>query len=149
METVVRLLPVLACPIIMGLAMWLMMRGSKDEIHTSAAAEGLSRHAPAELGKPASFLRSAWMMVQCCLNWKVIAGLAVAGVGLWLVAPSFALSVLPLLVLLVCPISMLLMMRHMNSMKQAESSAPAQTDLDGALPAPRVSSQYVDNAPST
>ena len=46
---------------------------------------------------------------KMCLNWKALAGLGAAGVGLYLVAPGMA--ALPLLLLAVCPLSMLLMMK--------------------------------------
>ena len=49
-----------------------------------------------------------------CLNWKVIAGLAVLGVGVWLWAPDLAAAALPLLLVVACPLSMLLMMRGMQ-----------------------------------
>lgn len=49
-----------------------------------------------------------------CLNWKVVAGLAVVGVALWIVAPSVLAAALPLLVLAACPLSMLLMMCGMQ-----------------------------------
>lgn len=50
-----------------------------------------------------------------CSNWKIVAALAAAGVGLWAIAPGLAAAALPLLVLAVCPLSMILMMRAMNS----------------------------------
>lgn len=50
-----------------------------------------------------------------CFNWKIVAALAAAGVGLWAIAPGLATAVLPLLVLAACPLSMVLMMRTMNS----------------------------------
>lgn len=51
-----------------------------------------------------------------CLNWKVIAALAAVGVGLYALVPGLAVAAVPLLVLAVCPLSMLLMMRAMGSM---------------------------------
>ena len=51
-----------------------------------------------------------------CLNWKVIAALAAVGVGVYALAPGLAVAAVPLLVLAVCPLSMLLMMRAMGSM---------------------------------
>ena len=51
-----------------------------------------------------------------CLNWKVIGVLAALDVGIYLVAPGAAAAAVPLLVLAVCPLSMLLMMRAMGSM---------------------------------
>lgn len=50
-----------------------------------------------------------------CLNWKVIAALAAVGIGLYALVPGLAVAALPLLVLAVCPLSMLLMMRAMGS----------------------------------
>ena len=52
-------------------------------------------------------------MLKMCLNPKVLAGLAVVGVGVFLVAPQAALSILPLLLLAACPLSMLLMGKMM------------------------------------
>lgn len=46
-----------------------------------------------------------------CFNWKVLAGLAFAGVGLLMVAPGVVIGALPLLLLAACPLSMVLMMR--------------------------------------
>jgi len=53
-------------------------------------------------------------MKGMCFNWKVIAGLAVVGLGIWAVAPDVAVATLPLLILAACPLSMLLMMRGMQ-----------------------------------
>lgn len=50
------------------------------------------------------------------LNWRVIAALAAVGAGIYLLAPGAAGAVVPLLILAVCPLSMLLMMRGMGSM---------------------------------
>ncbi len=59
-------------------------------------------------------LKAIWDCVQMCLNWKVLAGLAVAGVIVWLVAPRLVLAALPVLLVLACPLSMLFMMRGMR-----------------------------------
>lgn len=64
-----------------------------------------------------------------CFDWKVLAALAVVGVGVWVVAPSMVWAALPLLLLAACPISMLLMMRGMQGSHC--SSAPAQGRGDG------------------
>lgn len=53
-------------------------------------------------------------MLRMCLNWKALAGLALAGVGIYLVAPDLGVAALPLLVLAACPLSMVLMMRSMR-----------------------------------
>ena len=51
-----------------------------------------------------------------CLNWKVIAAVGAIGIGVYALAPGVAAGAVPLLVLAVCPLSMLLMMRAMGSM---------------------------------
>ena len=62
-----------------------------------------------------------------CFNWRIVAALAAAGLGLWAIAPGLAAAALPLLVLAACPLSMLLMMRAMdstaNGCSRPESSA--------------------------
>lgn len=61
--------------------------------------------------------------LKMCLNWKVIVGLAVIGAGLFAFAPGIAAAALPLLVLAICPLSMLLMMGAMNGMNKGGASA--------------------------
>ncbi|MHB8644474.1 MAG: DUF2933 domain-containing protein [Thermomicrobiales bacterium] len=51
-----------------------------------------------------------------CLNWKVLAGLAIVGLGVWAVAPNLVGAAVPLLLIAACPLSMLLMMRGMGGM---------------------------------
>ncbi len=51
-----------------------------------------------------------------CLNWKVLAALAAAGLVMWGLAPGLAAAALPLLVLAACPLSMLVMMAMMGRM---------------------------------
>ena len=63
-----------------------------------------------------------------CLNWKVIGALAAVGLGIYLVAPGVAAAAVPLLVLAVCPLSMLLMMRAMGSMGQCATRADGASD---------------------
>jgi hypothetical protein len=53
-------------------------------------------------------------MLKMCLNPKVLAGLAAVGVGIYLVAPDLVLAALPILLLVACPLSMLLMMWGMQ-----------------------------------
>lgn len=55
-------------------------------------------------------------MLKCCMNWKVIGGLAVVGVGIFIVQPGLIGRALPLLLLAACPLSMLLMMGGMGKM---------------------------------
>jgi hypothetical protein len=59
-----------------------------------------------------------------CLNWKVIAGLAVVGLGIWVVAPNLMGAALPLLLLAACPLSMLFMMWGMRGGQCASQPQP-------------------------
>ena len=66
-------------------------------------------------------------MLKMCLNWRVLVGLAVAGLGIGLFVPGLLGRALPILLLAACPISMLVMMA---TMKQPTSQAPAPEDID-------------------
>lgn len=61
-------------------------------------------------------------MIRMCLNWKVIGGLTVVGLGLWLMAPNLLAAALPILLIAVCPLSMLLMMKAMGGRHDSDSS---------------------------
>ncbi|HXH59009.1 DUF2933 domain-containing protein [Iamia sp.] len=65
-----------------------------------------------------------------CLNKKVIAGLVVAGVAVYLLAPDLIGAALPLLVLAACPLSMVVMMRAMSKDRAASSPEGAGADAD-------------------
>lgn len=52
--------------------------------------------------------------MKMCFNWKVAAGLLLAGLGVFAVAPNLFGAALPLLILAACPLSMLLMLRAMS-----------------------------------
>src|SRR5712691_2017407 len=61
-----------------------------------------------------------------CFDPRVLGGLAVVGLGIWIVAPQLIAPALPILLLLVCPLSMLFMARMMgDSMKDTSSASPA------------------------
>lgn len=66
-----------------------------------------------------------------CFNWKVLAGLAAVGVGIYVVAPELTLSALPLLLLAACPLSMLFMMKGMGGMQGGQCSTPGQQAQQG------------------
>lgn len=61
-----------------------------------------------------------------CINWKVLTGVAVVGLGTWAIAPNLIGAALPLLLLGACPLSMLLMMRGMGGMGQVGSTQPRE-----------------------
>ena len=67
-------------------------------------------------------------MLGMCMNWKVLVGLGVVGLGVWAVAPNLIGATVPLLLLAACPLSMILMMRGMGGMGGGQSATqPAQT----------------------
>ena len=107
MAYVLSLLPFLACPLMMGLMMWLMMRGDGKGETNQSRTNMIST--PSESPKPATLAG-----LHLCLNWKVVGGLALVGVGIWIVTPNLIWAALPVLVVLACPLSMLFMMRGMG-----------------------------------
>ena len=66
--------------------------------------------------------------LRCCLNWKVIAGLAVAALAVWVVAPDLIGRVLPTLLALICPLSMVAMMIGMGAMSGKRPQADGAPD---------------------
>lgn len=70
-----------------------------------------------------------------CFNRKVIAGLVVAALGTYLIAPNLLASALPLLLLAACPLSMLLMGRAMMG-RQGTAPAVSGSRLDPPIPSP-------------
>lgn len=67
-------------------------------------------------------------MLKHCLNWKVIAGLAAVGVGIFAVAPNLAVAALPFLLLAICPLSMMFMMKGMQGNEGGEGRVSSETD---------------------
>lgn len=69
-----------------------------------------------------------------CFDKRVIAGLAVVGVGVYALAPDMIGAALPLLILAVCPLSMLLMMKMMApGGSKADAAADGRGDEVTAL----------------
>lgn len=63
-----------------------------------------------------------------CLDKRVLAGLAAVAVAVWLWGPPWAVTALPLLVLLICPLSMWLMMRNGQGAQCQTGKSSAQQD---------------------
>lgn len=53
-------------------------------------------------------------MLKKCFNPKIIWGLTLIGIGIWIIAPGLIRQALPLLILAICPLSMLGMIVMMN-----------------------------------
>ena len=74
-------------------------------------------------------------MLKMCLNPKVIAGLVIVGLGVYVIAPGLLVAALPLLLLAACPLSMLLMggamMRGCHAQpKETVASSPEGESTD-------------------
>lgn len=115
----IALLPALACPLVMGGAVWLLSRGGRSSAATATAPSG-SAQARASTD-PASGARAALMtraamrggirLGPLCLSWRVLAGLAAAAVATFVLAPEVMPILVPLLIAAACPLSMVVMMR--------------------------------------
>lgn len=84
-----------------------------------------------------------------CLNKKVIAGLAVGALGVFLFAPSVFGAALPLLILAACPLSMVLMMRAMSGNgggSGSKADPDGQADTTDELAALRAEVQHLRTA---
>jgi hypothetical protein len=130
MAYLLSLLPALACPLMMGLIMWLMMRGNKDQ--SGEKANQVLMH-PSDDVMNTSQKRSIGGL-HICLNWKVVAALAAVGLGIWVVAPNLVWAVVPVLVVLACPLSMLLMMRGTSNSQCATQIEPGHQPREDSLP---------------
>lgn len=120
MQYLLSLLPLLICPIAMGLIIWLMMRMGKEPTPPRVQHPSERVH-PVEtptqnvsVPTPSSPLKAIVDCMQMCLNWKVLLGLAAVALLVGVLAPQFLLSALPILLVLACPLSMLFMMSGMR-----------------------------------
>lgn len=135
MQYILSLLPFLACPLGMGLMMWLMMRQGKEHTPPDAAAQWKDRPQEKPLATTVtstpissqyiSPLRAIWDCMQMCLNWKVLVGLATVALLIGVVAPQLLVSALPVLLVLACPLSMLFMIGRMSGGTRANDHCSA------------------------
>jgi hypothetical protein len=54
-------------------------------------------------------------ILRACLDWRVVSGIAALGIAVYLVNPAILAAAFPLMLIAVCPLSMILMMRAMAS----------------------------------
>ena len=67
-------------------------------------------------------------MFGMCLNWKVLAGLAIVALGIWALAPNVFGAAGPVLLVLACPLSMVFMMRGMRGTRGDQGMSGMQGD---------------------
>lgn len=66
-------------------------------------------------------------LLGMCVDPRVLGALALVGVATWLYAPGLVAAALPVLLLLVCPLSMLLMAWTMRGPLGSAQRAPLST----------------------
>lgn len=71
-------------------------------------------------------------MLKACYDWRVITALAAVGGGVVLFAPGLIGAALPLLIVAVCPLSMMIMMKTMGGHDQNASPAADAQPIDRA-----------------
>lgn len=120
MQYILSILPLLACPLGMGLLTWFMLRGTKDQSTREVGQVPMSAYSePVEVTDSSPDGASLLKTIISCLNWKVLAGLAVVGLIVLVVAPQLIWAALPILLVAACPLSMLFMMRSMSGNRNA------------------------------
>ena len=77
--------------------------------------------------------------MRMCINKRVVIGLAAVAAGILVVAPQAFVAALPLLIVLVCPLSMVFMMRGMGGgqscgAKGSESASEAGVSESASSP---------------
>jgi len=68
-----------------------------------------------------------------CLDKKVLAGAAVAAAAIYVLAPNLIGAALPVLVMAICPLSMLLMMKAMSRRDDAAAEPARDNGADAEL----------------
>ena len=69
-----------------------------------------------------------------CLDKRVLGGLGIVGMGVVIAAPNVLATALPLLMVAICPLSMLFMGKAIVGRDQGAALAPSEMPLGATLP---------------
>jgi hypothetical protein len=75
------------------------------------------------------------LLTSCCLHWKILAGLLLVGLIIGVIAPSALASAVPLLIVAICPLSMIYGMRGMMGGAHAQVGHMHGAPVKGEEPA--------------
>ncbi len=102
-----------------------------DEMYTCTMHPDIQQPAPGRCPRCGMGLvpaNGAWSagaglrhMIGMCLNWKVLGALGAVAVAVFLLRPQLGPSLLPLVFVLACPLSMVLMMGGMGGMGRGQA----------------------------
>src|SRR5438128_6988879 len=84
---------------------------------------GCSTIASRTRGHYTQHMAGVLLSLKCCLNLKVLVGLGAVAAAVLLLAPNLVASAFPLLLALVCPLSMLVMIGGMARMGKQDGAA--------------------------
>jgi membrane protein implicated in regulation of membrane protease activity len=74
-------------------------------------------------------------MLSTCLNWKVLVAAGVLAAAVLVFAPDLAGAALPLLLLAICPLSMIVMLVVMRGVRGSKRDAEEQPQPEAQLTA--------------
>ena len=101
----------LVCPVGIGLMMWMGKRTGQEPSRPVKEPQPLPTTKRSQERQTPEGPSPMNMIVGCmkhCLNWKVLAGLAIVALAIGVVAPRWLSIALPTLLVLICPLSMLI-----------------------------------------
>ncbi len=133
MQYLPYLLCMLACPIGMGMMLWMAMRSGKEQTRPDENAEARVAARSALPGSPSQAFSPLKMIVDCvkmCLNWKVVGVLVLVALVIAIVAPQWLWGAIPLLLVAACPLSMLVMLFSMHA---SHTSQRHGTEIPGCV----------------